>query len=373
MFTDHVVSGASSASPAADLGFRPSLVSPVFTSPSGIDPQLDNFRHELGAPQSTLHPTTTAYQAGPTLPPQGGVAQDSGSSDDPSECSCLQQLTNLLCSLKRSQALVSRASSLSSLSSVVTRPDGVPTGGPKRGGSPSSLGRILTNTQEALRVCRTMVECQECVHDDDQEVVLLALMCIRAVLSHLQNANWSGADGGGNNSASNAGGGVGSGLSGNMVGDDDMTLNSKSKHNSDDDPPPMLVGDFEVTGHDKAILLQALRSITLRKIEHILMFLGEMLQKTAQPKEPSMKASRVVSRTAGRGGAGAGGEEQQPPRREGGRAAKRKGVAAEEETTWMEQPGGLGNNLPYAEQMIQGLVSFVGKLQGGPPNKSARG
>lgn len=201
------------------------------------------------------------------------------------ECACLQKHTELLCALKKYGAIK---------------------GSPKPDGSGSGylpVGRIMANIQQAFKTWKAFINCPSCSQDGDQEVLLLSLMCARAVLCQLEGVTWNGGSG----SSTPA-----------------------------DSSPTLTLGEFEVEGDEKSMLLQALRSITLRKIEAVLMRLKEVLERVRR-LEDGQDPYRQSENRRGRGV-------------EGG---------------WMEPRNGDGaSNLAYAEQMLQGLVRYVRVLEG---------
>jgi hypothetical protein len=199
-----------------------------------------------------------------------------------SDCLCLQQHTDLLCALKRPEP-----------ESGSSTPD--------RGSSAgTSLSRALLSIQNGIQVWNSFIECPKCANNNDQEVLLLALMCLRAALFQLQKAGWG-----------------------------DFHTSSLTQ------PLPTLsLGDFEVKGDDKLMLLQALRSITIRKTESILTRLKETLdRKKALEKifDPSDKSWEKEGRDP-----------------------------------WAQSRCEEGaSNLGHADQMMQGLVRFVKTLENG--------
>ncbi|KAI1766592.1 hypothetical protein GGR53DRAFT_202711 [Hypoxylon sp. FL1150] len=203
------------------------------------------------------------------------------------ECSCLRYHTELLCALKSSTSGSVRSS-------------------PKADGSGSGyspLGNIMTTIQEAFKTWRKFIHCPNCAQNGDQEVLLLSLMCARSVLTQLEGVTWIG---GGNNTP-------------------------------DDTGPTLTLGEFRVEGDEKSTLLHALRSLTLRKIEAVLIRLKEVLERIKR-LESGLEASRLPENRRGRGAEG--------PR--------------------LESRGGDGMcNLAYAEQMLQGLMRYVRVLEGG--------
>ncbi|KAI0378285.1 hypothetical protein F5Y04DRAFT_291092 [Hypomontagnella monticulosa] len=201
------------------------------------------------------------------------------------ECACLQKHTELLCALKKYGAI---------------------RGSPKSDGGNSAfvpVGRIMANIQDAFKTWKTFINCPSCSQDGDQEVLLLSLMCARAVLCQLEGITWNG-DSGSSTPA--------------------------------DSSPTLTLGEFEVEGDEKSMLLQALRSITLRKIEAVLMRLREVLER--------------IKRLEGG---------QDPYRQSENRRGRVEGG-------WMDpRNGDEASNLAYAEQMLQGLVRYVRVLEGG--------
>ncbi|KAI1781135.1 hypothetical protein F4818DRAFT_29798 [Hypoxylon cercidicola] len=201
------------------------------------------------------------------------------------DCSCLRHHTELLCVLKSSGSV---------------------RGSPKSDGSSSgcsSLGNIMTNIQEAFKTWREFINCPSCAQNGDQEVLLLSLMCARSVLSQLEGVTWIGGD----NSA------------------------------PDDPGPTLTLGEFRVEGDEKSMLLHALRSITLRKIEAVLMRLKEVLERIKR-LEDGLDTPRRSGKRRGRGA-------------DGRRAESRSGDGV--------------SNLAYAEQMLQGLMRYVRALERG--------
>lgn len=203
------------------------------------------------------------------------------------ECSCLRHHTELLCALKSSTSGSVRSSPKS---------DG-------SGSGYSSLGNIMTTIQEAFKTWREFINCPGCAQNGDQEVLLLSLMCARSVLTQLEGVTWIG---GGNNTPNDSG-------------------------------PTLTLGEFRVEGDEKSMLLHALRSITLRKIEAVLVRLKEVLERIKR-LENGLDSPRLPENRRGRGAEG--------PR--------------------VESRGGDGmSNLAYAEQMLQGLMRYVRALEGG--------
>ena len=221
------------------------------------------------------------------------------SNDETEPCPCLQHHTELLCTLKGSE--LTRSSWLSGGSSWNARP---------------TLNHTLRQVQEALRVWRGLIDCQNCAHNDDQEVLLLALMCVRKVLARLRLVGPSVPY----DESSQSESGVANRKS----------RSSQSQCRTPDVPAidfsnesQMLVGDFEVTGHDKSVLLRVLMANTLRKITAILKLLREVLERKKNLEKTSNSSFMTPI-----GGA------------------------------WQEPRHGT-SSLVHAEQMTQGLLSSV--------------
>ncbi|KAL7943595.1 hypothetical protein V8C42DRAFT_97777 [Trichoderma barbatum] len=207
---------------------------PTFSDASTVS-QSDLTR--LFTTQSTTMPVSVEL-------PQGIlINRGEGALDPPSPlqesnaiaCGCLQQQTNLLCNLKNSE---------------IVRP-----------GGKMPMKRILENMQEAQKIWLDLTGCISCMRGDDQEVLILALMCVRFVLLQLQDVNWSCSDR--SNALLSISGHVSPGI------------NSER----DIEPDRVLVGDFEVTGDDKSSLFYMLWAMMIQKVNSVLDSLRSVLER----------------------------------------------------------------------------------------------
>jgi hypothetical protein len=177
---------------------------------------------------------------------------------------------DLLCSLKRRQ--LHRPSS----SNLLHNPGCT-------GGLPVDC--VLQNAQEVWEASRAATKCQDSLDNHDHEVILLLVMCLRTVVSQIQQLPWQTSDG--------------APLS--LVYDELRDDGLRSSRESSSPPEnrlraragsggvAILVGEFEVCGDDKDLLLGSLRMIGLRKLAAGLTMLRQQVdRKKAKPKtQPS--------------------------------------------------------------------------------------
>ncbi|KAE8550162.1 hypothetical protein EYB25_006383 [Talaromyces marneffei] len=168
---------------------------------------------------------------------------DGSASNDTSDagCTCLQQQTELLCKLKTSRR-------------------------GKQQQQQQSFNCLLVCAQDAFCVWDKLIECNTCAQNKDQEVLVLAVMCIRVLLSQIRHANWT-------------------------SGDDDRDSVDSFNNRPQSGASPQLeissdalrlqirFGEYEVVGADKLEMLDVLRSSILRKIETTLMSLTDILER----------------------------------------------------------------------------------------------
>jgi hypothetical protein len=119
---------------------------------------------------------------------------------------------------------------------------------------------VLQNAQEAWDACRAITDCHDSLHDHDHdhEVILLLVMCLRTVVSQIQQLPWQTSDG----------------PTPDELRDDGIRSSRESSSPLENRPGaetnsrgvPILVGDFEVCGDDKDLLMGSLRIIGLRKL-----------------------------------------------------------------------------------------------------------
>ena len=152
------------------------------------------------------------------------------------KCTCMQRQISLLSSLKRSET---------------SRPQGK-----------AGLSSALANVGEAHKVWLDLTRCAGCMRGDDQEVLLLALMSARLILSQLRGVPLDG----------------------------DRSPSGRAGH--EPDAVPVLIGDFEVTGNDRLVLLHVLWSIKVQRVEAVLESINDAFKR--------MRASRAA--VIGRGG-----------------------------------------------------------------------
>ncbi|KAL6693484.1 hypothetical protein J3F84DRAFT_380933 [Trichoderma pleuroticola] len=150
-------------------------------------------------------------------------------------CTCLQQQTSLLCKLRGSE---------------VFRP-----------GGKMAMKSILANMQEAQTAWLGLTGCTSCMRGDDQEVLILALMCVRSMLLQLQNVSWGC---GGNQDVSLT---VSEHVSPGISAEGDVELEV------------VMVGDFELTGDDKSSLLFMLWSMMVQKVKTVLESFRSVLER----------------------------------------------------------------------------------------------
>ena len=195
------------------------------------------------------------------------------------ECSCLQRHMDLLCSLKRPQ--------LHRPSSTLLH-----NGSSSAGGLP--VDTVLQNAQEAWEACRAVTECHDSLDNHDHEVILLLVMCLRTVVSQIQQLPWQAA----------SDGGVSLGFTQDEFRDDGMRSRESSSPLENRSGTgagscggggvPILVGEFEVCGDDKELLLGSLRMIGLRKVAAGLTMLRQLIdRKKAKPRtqQPRMNGA----------------------------------------------------------------------------------
>ena len=289
------------------LDYRRSILD---DSPQASDPEL-----ALPTPTSSVNPSTPRDHSWNDLSRLDCAPADSlfenpppETSQDRSEhCGCLQTQTELLCALKTSDAT--------------------------RGARRPTVDLALHHIQDALRVWRDLIKCPNCAHNDDQEVLILALMSIRSLLTQLRQASWR-------DNAAN--------LSDLSSASKIQSHNRKSRDSSskflvsipefhvinNNNDLQIQIGDFEVTGHDKIFLLQALRSNLLRKVATVLVLLREILERKKNLEKDS---SSSFLPTAIQGHLG-GGQWQEPRH---------------------------GTSSAVVEQMMQDTMSAVESLMGG--------
>ncbi|KAI0970336.1 hypothetical protein F4678DRAFT_136886 [Xylaria arbuscula] len=104
---------------------------------------------------------------------------------------------------------------------------------------------IMVKIQEALKTWKGLVECPSCAHDEDTDIVLLALICGRELVTQIQAKPG-------------------------LLYDDGPTPGHS---------PSLVLGGYEVKGDEKSMLLHALRSITFRKLERAIICLREVLER----------------------------------------------------------------------------------------------
>ncbi|KAI1348974.1 hypothetical protein F5Y01DRAFT_317174 [Xylaria sp. FL0043] len=227
------------------------------TAQNSVPEESTNARSLTGAATGTIHLIDHDILNTPSSPPPGqlpriGAAQvpdARGShpndtfrrSQQSQHCSCFEQNSRLLCTLKRAD--------------------------PEEGQvSDKTKGPIMVKIQEALKTWHGLSECPSCAHDSDTDIVLLALVCGRELVAHIQAEP---------------------GLYDNRPG---------PGHS-----PSLVLGGYEVKGDEKSMLLLALRSITIKKLDQALLSLQELLEK----KTKLLRARKLppLSHQHGAGGA----------------------------------------------------------------------
>lgn len=174
--------------------------------------------------------------------PQLSMSSSSSSSppctiDALSTCNCLQQHTELLCLLKNLE----------------------------QGNNASSVDVVLISVQQALAPWQNLIRCGICLHDDDQSVLLLSVMSIRAVLHRLKRLC---ADGVYNASTSGYSASV------------HQTMTSVK----------VTIGNFEVSGNERKFITDFMILQALGRIRIALLSLKEKLD---QPRDQTAKFNPV--------------------------------------------------------------------------------
>ncbi|KAH6624304.1 hypothetical protein B0J18DRAFT_174161 [Chaetomium sp. MPI-SDFR-AT-0129] len=277
------------------------------------------------------------------------ATSDTGSSNSNSrhptglECSCLQRHMDLLCSLKRPH-VPHRSSGASTPRSITA--------------TALPVDFVLQNAQEAWHACRAAAECQETAEDNhDHEVIELLVMCLRAVVAQVQQlpavaplANFessAGASGGDDDDDARSlmhlrknGGGGGGYHHGHDDASSSVLYSRESSSSPEDkvfgglgrDGVPILVGEFEVSGDDKDLLLRSLRMIALRKLASGL----RLLRGIVDAKKATLRG--------GSGRVSGSGNEDRPPRMANG----------------LHDAG----DLKHVERMMDGLMHSIKVLMG---------
>ena len=182
-----------------------------------------------------------------TNPPTSTLLlSDAAPRPSPKTCSCLQQHAELLSNPRLSLASV----------------------GPDHGMLP--IDKVLGLAEEGMKAWRGLVACTSCPYSDDQEVMLLAFMSIRAITRHLQRLSpcYSITT---------------------TPSAEALCMSQSSKEES-----LLRIGSYEVTGDDRKLVLRLLFQNTLQKLKYILDSLQEI-----QDKKKKLLLDETSNRTAG--------------------------------------------------------------------------
>ena len=164
-------------------------------------------------------------------------------------CTCLQQNAELLCSFKNVNS--------------------------EEGKSAQSLDTVLLNTQEALKLWQVLIQCRRCADDNDQEVLLLALMTTRIVVLRLYQLlpSWS-LQASGRNGCS-----------------DDRQLSQQQQRQEETEnwcpncSTRVTVGSFEIMGNERMLVFQVVLLTTVRKIKSVMTRFKEILDRKKKTLE----------------------------------------------------------------------------------------
>lgn len=115
---------------------------------------------------------------------------------------------------------------------------------------------VFNNVEEAVASCAVMVNCGRCSGtsddmDSDSEVLVLAIMCVRCVLSQLRSTA-------------------------SLAGDQDRQDAQQEKYLQVHENTSILLGDIELGGNDKAVVLQVLHTLASCKIKAVISSLRQI-------------------------------------------------------------------------------------------------
>jgi hypothetical protein len=108
-----------------------------------------------------------------------------------------------------------------------------------------SMDKALSLAKQAMKAWEGLLTCPHCPYDDDQEVMLLTFMSIRAVTRYLQR------------------------LSPRYTNTSLQGPGSNSPQSAKDDDR-LQIGSFELEGNDRMLVLRVLYQITVQKVKRIL-------------------------------------------------------------------------------------------------------
>ena len=174
-------------------------------------------------------------------------------------CSCFQQNAELLCSLKISE---------------VTEDQSI-----------HSIDTVLDSIQKALKPWRGLIECHNCAYNNDQEILMLALIGVRILLTRLQQVlhprSFQTSSGRAFQDAKPS------------QQQQQQQQEEEARTNWPNDSARVAVGSFEVTGYDRTLILQVLLSKNIHKIKSAMVCFREMLDRKKKILEP---ASHPIAR-----------------------------------------------------------------------------
>ena len=221
----------------------------------------------------------------------------------PVTCSCLQQLTELLCSFKLAEAT--------------------------EGQSAYDIDTVLRTAQEALRPWQAAIGCPNCAHNNDQEVLQVAFMTIRLVLVRLQNLipPWSFQDIERKNGTTKK-----------------MPQQQQPQRQPADKIWPnysarVTLGTFEACQADTKVVVQMLLLSTIHRIKAMIISFKETLDRKQKMLQPASRAEFTTTNTRN------GKQTRNNVQAEHGNAAH------------------AASNLDHVQHMLQGLASFLQTLE----------
>ena len=213
-------------------------------------------------------------------------------------CTCFQQNVKLLCSLKVADTAGDETA--------------------------YRIDSVLQSAQEALQPWQSLVDCHDCAHNRDQEVLQVALMSIRMVLLRFQNLVPS------SETQTTARKGSASAKGSPQQQQQQQQQQQDILGSWQSYGARMTLGSFEVSDSDNRAMVQVLLLGTLRKIKPILVRFKEMLDRKQAMLRPKADAAG------------------------GGRGQKSVKAIS---------PSHPASNLDHIQHMLQGLGSFLQTLE----------